>query len=674
MSTLKDKLETKRNQIIKQAEGTIQNLADIAGRLDMKDKANNLKSVKKLLSEDNFHLIIVGRFKTGKSTLMNALLGPTTRPLPELDTRQGIMPTDDMPATATLTSIRYSENPYVRIWYFDGKHEDWSLMKYRKESTVRDCEEENKLFFEKIREFEVGYPAELCKSGVTLIDSPGTSDVPHRTSVTRGAVQKCDAAIMLYRSEPFAGEDERKFAAEVFEEGTHIFTVVNLRDGKRVDDRFKAFVWNRLVKEEKNGPKYDGQDFSSQNIYFIDGLKAEQGKLNRDENLMMESGLIQFEQVLGDFLVKKRYKVHLQKFVRAADRDTIDMQTQIDQRCAALQQDEEKFRQAYEATKPKFEEIRKRQDKFPKIFDWHQRECRRELKTSFEQMINDLRRDLPKELKSRKLTSMEGVLNKIKNAVTQKKICEEANDICVEIINSRVNAWGADTKEVFKRMLDELTNEISKEVAYIESDINDIQFQLTSWKPQLDAPTGTVSLSEKIIGTGMGILLGDPLLAFGGLGGFKAIAGQLAGAVVAGLGLGALSALGIAIGPLFFPAVIIVPLLGGIWGGGIGLEDKVKEKVLKEVDKKLQDAPREADKKIDYEIEQKFDLAKKKVSEEVSLLINQEEEKVRKMLEMNKRSEEEKKKDQAMLADIRNQIDAQRKALNNVLVLADQSL
>ena len=47
------------------------------------------------LGEDRFQLVVVGQFKRGKSSLMNAIMG------------QRLLPTGTIPVTSAITSLRY---------------------------------------------------------------------------------------------------------------------------------------------------------------------------------------------------------------------------------------------------------------------------------------------------------------------------------------------------------------------------------------------------------------------------------------------------------------------------------------------------------------------------------------------------------------------------------------
>src|SRR2546429_7149687 len=137
---LKQLLDQVHGQSKARAKKAILELSVVAAGLDMKETAARLEQTADRLASDTFQIIVAGRFKNGKSTLLNALLGRTTRHVPELSVGRGPMPVGDLPCTATLTSIRYAEKPSIRAWGFDGSCEEWSLEKYQREGTGRQSE------------------------------------------------------------------------------------------------------------------------------------------------------------------------------------------------------------------------------------------------------------------------------------------------------------------------------------------------------------------------------------------------------------------------------------------------------------------------------------------------------------------------------------------------------
>lgn len=669
--TISQTLEMIRVPLTNQASQALKALAAIATSLGMKDTTIRLNKAVGSLESDTFSIIVAGRFKNGKSTLMNALLGRPTHPIPELANGHGPMPVDALPTTATLTSIYYAEKPTVRMWRYDGTHEDWSLAKYLRDAVVRDNEEENRKFFGPIRQFEFGFPAELCKSGVTLYDSPGLDDMPERTEVTRQAVKSCDAAIVVYRSDVLAGEEERRFVREVIlGSGTRVFTVLNVWGDAQINERFKTFVWNRLVKDERNGPAYAGQDFAAQDIFFVQALAAESGKLSGNPQKMAASGLGLLEERLGKFLMKERYYTHLQKFLHTGTVEADSMEQHIGQRRAGLAQEQGKLQRTYEEIQPKLAAIRKRREHLPLIIGRYRGECQRALRTSFEQMVLRLRQELPDLLQSRPIPSLKGgIIGLLTDTVRQKKLCQEAIELCNQIVTERISAWSrTEAVQVLQPKLESLFLEIEDEAEIIGSAYDDIHFQLTGWTAKGEA-TNIVSTKERVLSGIAGFFVGDFTILLGPAGGgWRSLVGALAGNFGASF---VLAAIGLSGGLLLVPA-LIAGVIGALVGGHIGLEGRLKKKAAEIVGPELQKLPLEAGAAIDREVEKELGKVEAAIMQQVLTVIQEEEQNIQQMLESSKQSMEEKAKEMAALEEASKRIAAQRKLLKDVETKAKQ--
>ena len=95
-------------------KGLTENLKSLLGLSEEIALVNTAESIRETLektAEEHFEVAIVGEFKRGKSTLINAMLG------------QEVLPADVLPATATLNRVTYSEEPYVQVEYKNGKSE-----------------------------------------------------------------------------------------------------------------------------------------------------------------------------------------------------------------------------------------------------------------------------------------------------------------------------------------------------------------------------------------------------------------------------------------------------------------------------------------------------------------------------------------------------------------------
>lgn len=70
-----------------------------------------IDEVLKRTQADSFTTAVVGEFKRGKSTFINALLG------------KEILPSDILPCSATLNRVKYSLTPSVTVTFKDGHEE-----------------------------------------------------------------------------------------------------------------------------------------------------------------------------------------------------------------------------------------------------------------------------------------------------------------------------------------------------------------------------------------------------------------------------------------------------------------------------------------------------------------------------------------------------------------------
>lgn len=147
------------------------------------------------LEEGCFHLAVLGQFKRGKSTLLNALLG------------EGVLPSSVVPLTAIPTRLRAGSRRQVRIAYLDERPDEvFAAPDAAGLSTVlgryvtEEANPENRLG---VREVEVLHPSPALAHGVALIDTPGIgSTFEHNTVTTMAHLSECDAALFLVSADP----------------------------------------------------------------------------------------------------------------------------------------------------------------------------------------------------------------------------------------------------------------------------------------------------------------------------------------------------------------------------------------------------------------------------------------------------------------------------------------
>ena len=134
------------------------NLAQEAGLRSLRDDLSHVRIPK--LEEERFILVILGEFNHGKTTFVNALLG------------RELLPTGITPTTATLHHIVYADPPYARVIYQGGDSQDIALPQLTNYTSGHAPSD-----MERISYIEVGYPSELLRERVTLVDTPGVNDL-----------------------------------------------------------------------------------------------------------------------------------------------------------------------------------------------------------------------------------------------------------------------------------------------------------------------------------------------------------------------------------------------------------------------------------------------------------------------------------------------------------------
>ncbi|XP_074643235.1 uncharacterized protein LOC141900306 [Tubulanus polymorphus] len=111
------------------------------------------------------HLIMVmGQVNSGKTSLINEILG------------KGYLPTSELPCTARIVRIKYNKEPYVRLLDNGKLLEEQKLNKkvLHKFIDLEDVERND--LSEVSHVVEVGLDCELLRRGLQIMDSPGLSE------------------------------------------------------------------------------------------------------------------------------------------------------------------------------------------------------------------------------------------------------------------------------------------------------------------------------------------------------------------------------------------------------------------------------------------------------------------------------------------------------------------
>jgi len=172
-----------------------QQLAEVAESVGMLTLARDIRATRiPKLEAERFHLVVLGEFNHGKSTFVNALLG------------QDVLPTGITPTTASINHVVHAASPTARVVLTSGES------KYLEPSQLKEWVTVAGGHASEVAFVELGYPSELLRNNVVVVDTPGVNDLnEQRAEVTYGYVPRADAVVFLLDAGQALKDSEREF-------------------------------------------------------------------------------------------------------------------------------------------------------------------------------------------------------------------------------------------------------------------------------------------------------------------------------------------------------------------------------------------------------------------------------------------------------------------------------
>jgi GTPase Era involved in 16S rRNA processing len=253
------------------------------------------------LAVERFQLAVLGQFKRGKSTVLNALLGRSVLPI-------GVLPVTAIPTflESATGRTRHGEPAAalkIRVTYLSGKTEEFapkSTGDLREKLTAFVSEEANPRNILNVARVDVFLSAELLERGVVLIDTPGVGSTHrHQTAAADAVLPECDAALLVVSADPPITEIEIEYLARIRQTVARLIVVLNKADLIEAHEREKAttFLRNALLDH--------GLDPFTP-IFPLSARDALRAKESGDAEAFVASGFAKLEKYLVQFLANEK--------------------------------------------------------------------------------------------------------------------------------------------------------------------------------------------------------------------------------------------------------------------------------------------------------------------------------------------------------------------------------
>lgn len=291
--------------------------------------AGKVRETADRIASQLYRVAVIGEFKRGKSSLVNALLGTD------------VLPTDILPMTAVITRVTYGESKKISVRYKDGHTEERTVEQLIDFATKYD--EAKAQTAKSIQEIQVSYPSVFCKNHIEIIDTPGMNDDEAMTAVTLSVLGEIDAAVMVVSAAAPLSMTERSLVLTMIaEQGIrHIVFVIThidvVSDEEEEKDRLLSFFGNRIrgdLLQDAEKRFCEDEDLLNKarnilkdpDVFGVSSVQAMKGFVKDDEALLKQSRFPQFKKSLLTLLTAAQSTDSILKLADAAK----DIQNHLD--------------------------------------------------------------------------------------------------------------------------------------------------------------------------------------------------------------------------------------------------------------------------------------------------------------------------------------------------------
>ncbi len=553
--------------MLTQVNESMSALGGVCGELGLEEYAASLRGSQERMKNRVFSVGVMGEFRRGKSTVINALLG------------RSIVPSDIVPTSATLNYIRWDAAPRAEIAFKDGTHKEVGVDELSR--YITKITKDSEAIAATVEKSVVYYPCPFCQNGVEIVDTPGLNDDERMNAISEQVVPSLDAIVMvLVPDSPFSQSEAEFVRTKVMTSDLgRIIFVVNKIDNVRPRDREKliAHIKGKIESSvlEKMADMYgeNSQEYREARdkiggirLYPISARDALDGKVENDPELLEGSGMPAFEEALSRLLTEERGMLELIGPVNSVLSIAKEAEKAIHMRTDALQlkaaefeqiQQEamEKIRRGREQKRAEVSAVKDRasglyNDLLPQVYDAYPA-----IEEHLQQYVDEYS------------ISSDDVKNDTATQATAERFLRGAEAEAMSLLSACTEKI---TVEIQNRVGDEMI-ELSRFAQGLSADLAEVQLKLTKRNSSAAFDWGVVAVDALTNCVGLfgigGVLTGFkehglPGALVGGGVGFVAGYGAMNALAVAGLGAG------LAASTLLLPMVVLGGIVSAFAGKG----------------------------------------------------------------------------------------------------------
>ena len=452
----------KKDEFVKLLKDQIDLLKRVKG-WDCNELENKLK---KLQSETEFNVLVVGRFSSGKSTFLNAILG------------EDILPHFQWETTAIITEISYSKEEKIILYPKDG--EPFNIKKEELEKYIcidekNDNKEYNKLV--------IKFPFDKKWKGCMFVDSPGCDGVSGSEQVTKDYLTQADLIIYCMPATQAYDIHDKERIKDLKKCKKDVIPVITKFGIVQKEDAERGRHDAEKLKEKLSKELKEVSDFG---VFFVDSFDALSAKEKNNDNALKKSGFVEMEDKVSKvlFLYKHKFPSMLSDLIERNKKIQERLESDIKNAPKKRGDRKKKLEKAYESLR---EKTAKKDEIITHIEDdltdyRFQLECRSKTRD----FIDGMRRGIPRwveeggsmrkeefglsEDKYKKYAN--GIMTYVRDKVSAELVQWIREELLIKNVNKKIIETLNQYKNDFEGFFEEM-KEVNKNITYSGINISD---------------------------------------------------------------------------------------------------------------------------------------------------------------------------------------------------------
>lgn len=190
------------------------------------------------LEDNSFEIAIFGRVSSGKSSLLNAMLG------------MDVLPVGVTPITAVPTRLLYGETPVVHVWFANRTPEQFDIA-HLPEFVAEQLNRGNEKHVTRI---VVQLPSPRLREGIAFVDTPGLGSLATRGAAeTLAYLPRCDLGVVLIDAGSTLTPDDLQTIQILYDAAIPAMVLLSKADLLTLEDRSRVIGYVKdHIKEELN--------------------------------------------------------------------------------------------------------------------------------------------------------------------------------------------------------------------------------------------------------------------------------------------------------------------------------------------------------------------------------------------------------------------------------------